>query len=275
MIKVARRLLLAIAVLVPAMAHAAERFITLGSTTSTEQSGLFEFLLPRFEQKTGIEIRVVAVGTGQALEMARKGDADALLVHDRAGENKLVAEGWGIDRHNVMYNDFVIIGPKGDPAAVAGMTDASAALAMIAHARSPFASRGDDSGTHRAELRLWQAAGVDVKTSGADWYRETGSGMGPTLNTAAGMPAYVLSDRATWANFKNRQDLVVLVQGDKRLFNPYGSILVNPEKHPSTKIDDARTWQQWLTSGEGQKAIAAYRIDGQQLFFPNATGPES
>jgi tungstate transport system substrate-binding protein len=273
-----RRLLLAAALAAAALlgrgAEAQERSITLASTTSTEQSGLFGHIVPMFEAATGIDVRVVAVGTGQALDLGRRGDADALLVHDRAGEDRFVAEGFGIDRRDVMHNDFVIVGPKDDPAGVKGMTDASAALAKVAGAKAPFASRGDDSGTHRAELRLWKAAGVDVKGAGGDWYRELGQGMGPTLNAAAGMGAYVLTDRATWANFKNRQGLEVLVQGDPRLFNPYGSILVNPAKHPGVKAELARAWHEWLTGEEGQKAIASYRIGGEQVFFPDARKAE-
>jgi tungstate transport system substrate-binding protein len=254
----------------PEHAPAQEKFITLASTTSTEQSGLFAHLLPKFQEATGIEVRVVAVGTGQALEMGRKGDADALLVHDRAGEDKFVADGFGIDRRDVMHNDFVIVGPKSDPAGVKGGKDATAALTRIAASKAPFASRGDDSGTHRMELRLWKAAAVGVKAAGVDWYRELGQGMGPTLNTAAGMNAYVLADRATWANFKNRQDLAILVEGDARLLNLYGSILVSPAKFPHVKADLARAWHEWLTSEPGQKAIAAYAINGEQLFFPDA-----
>jgi tungstate transport system substrate-binding protein len=268
--KVLRRFLLAALVGI-GLAHAAtaaDRFITLASTTSTEQSGLFKHLLPLFEQKTGIEVRVVAVGTGQALKLAENGDADAVLVHDRKGEDKLVADGFGIDRRDVMYNDFVIVGPKADPAGVKGGSDAVAALTKIAAGSTPFVSRGDDSGTHRAELRLWQAAGVTPK--GQDWYREAGSGMGPTLNTAAGMGGYVLTDRGTWASFENRQDLEILVEGDQRLFNPYGSILVDPARHPHVKAADAKAWHEWLTGREGQAAIASFEIDGQQLFFPAA-----
>lgn len=259
---------LAIATVLPAAAQ--ERFITLASTTSTEQSGLFAHILPLFKQQTGIEVRVVAVGTGQSLAIARRGDADALLVHDRVGEDKFVAEGYGIDRRDVMYNDFVIIGPKSDPAKLKGTKDAIAAFKKIAEAKAPFASRGDDSGTHRMELRFWKAAGIDVKSAGTGWYRELGSGMGPTLNTAAGMNAYVLADRATWGNFKNRQDLEILVEGDPKLFNPYGSILVNPAKHPHVKAADAKKWHEWLTTEPGQKAIASFKIGGEQLFFPNA-----
>jgi tungstate transport system substrate-binding protein len=264
-----RRLFLLALLLAAGPAFGAERFITIASTTSTEQSGLFAYLLPIFEKANGIEVHVVAVGTGQALAIGARGDADALLVHDRIGEDKFVASGDGIDRRDVMYNDFVIIGPKTDPAKVEGMKEASAALAKIAAAKAPFASRGDDSGTNRKELRLWRAAGVDVEKAGGAWYRALGSGMGPTLNTAAGMNAYTLSDRATWGNFKNRQELAILVEGDPRLFNPYGSILVNPAKHPSVKAADAKRWHEWLTSPEGQKAIAGFRIGGEQLFFPD------
>jgi tungstate transport system substrate-binding protein len=251
-------------------AEAQDRFITLASTTSTEQSGLFGHIVPVFREATGIDVRVVAVGTGQALDLGRRGDADALLVHDRAGEDRFVAEGFGIDRRDVMHNDFVIVGPAPDPAGVRGAKDASAALAKVAAAGSPFASRGDDSGTHRAELRLWKAAGVDVKGAQGGWYRELGQGMGPTLNTAAGMGAYVLTDRATWANFKNRQGLEVLVEGDPKLFNPYGSILVNPARHPGVKAELAKVWHEWLTGAEGQKAVASFKIGGEQLFFPDA-----
>ena len=267
-----RRILIAalLALGLAAPARADERFITLASTTSTEQSGLFGYLLPIFAKKSGIEVRVVAVGTGQALAIGMKGDADALLVHDRAGEDAFVAQGFGIDRRAVMHNDFIIAGPAADPAGVKGSHDAAGALKAIAEAEAPFASRGDDSGTNRMELRLWKAADVDIASEAGDWYRATGSGMGPTLNTAAGMGAYVLTDRATWANFKNRQGLVVLVEGDPRLFNPYGSILVNPARFPHVKAADARAWQDWLTGAEGQAAIAGYRIDGQQLFYPDA-----
>jgi tungstate transport system substrate-binding protein len=264
-----RRLFLLALLLAAGPAFGADRFITLASTTSTEQSGLFAYLLPIFQKASGIEVRVVAVGTGQALAIGARGDADALLVHDRIGEDKFVADGNGIDRRDVMYNDFVIIGPKADPAKIAGAKEAAAAFAKIAAAKAPFASRGDDSGTNRMELRLWKAAGVDVKKAGGTWYRELGSGMGPTLNTAAGMNAYTLSDRATWGNFKNRQELVIVVAGDPKLFNPYGSILINPAKHPSVKAADAKIWHEWLTSPAGQKAIAGFKIGGEQLFFPD------
>jgi tungstate transport system substrate-binding protein len=254
------------------VASAQERVMILATTTSTEQSGLLGWLLPRFEQATGITVRVVAVGTGQALQLAARGDADAVLAHDRAGEDKLVADGWGVDRRDVMYNDFVIVGPRTDPAGVRGERDAPAALARIAAARAPFASRGDDSGTHRRELRLWREAGLDPQAAGS-WYRALGQGMGPTLNTAAGMNAYALTDRATWAAFRNRRDLDLLVEGDPRLLNPYGTILVSPERHPHVRAELARAWQDWLTGPAGQAAIAAFRIDGEQVFFPDARKP--
>jgi tungstate transport system substrate-binding protein len=262
-------LLGAVVAVLPWFASAQERFVTIASTTSTEQSGLFDHLIPLFKAASGIDVRVVAVGTGQALAIGKRGDADALLVHDRPGEDKFVAEGDGIDRRDVMYNDFVVVGPRVDPAKVAGLKDGREAFRRIAETKAPFASRGDDSGTHRMELRLWKDAGIDVKASGAGWYRELGSGMGPTLNTSAGMNAYTLTDRATWANFKNRQELTILADGDRKLFNPYGSILVNPAKHGHVKAADARAWHEWLTSAAGQKAIADYKIAGEQLFFPD------
>ena len=249
--------------------------ITLASTTSTENSGLFADLLPRFTEATGIVVRVVAVGTGQALRIARNGDADVLLVHHRPSEEAFVAEGYGVRRHDVMYNDFVLVGPRADPAALRGLGDAAAALARVAAARAPFASRGDDSGTHKKELGLWAAAGLDpagldpAGASGA-WYRETGSGMGATLNAAAAMGAHALSDRATWLAFRNKGDLEVLVEGDKRLFNPYGVMLVNPARHPHVHAREGQAFIDWLISKQGQAAIAAYRLDGRQLFFPNA-----
>ncbi|HXP97723.1 MAG TPA: substrate-binding domain-containing protein [Telmatospirillum sp.] len=249
--------------------RAEDRFITVASTTSTEQSGLFDYLLPIFTKETGIAVHVVAVGTGQALSIGERGDADALLVHDRIGEDKFVADGFGIDRRDVMFNDFVIIGPAADPAKIRDTTDVAESFRRIAQSGAPFASRGDDSGTNRMELRLWKTAGVDVKTTGA-WYRDLGQGMGPTLNTAAAMNAYTLSDRATWANFKNRQSLTILLEGDKRLLNPYATILVNPAKHASVKTGDAKIWHDWLTSPTGQSAIAGYRVGNEQLFFPSA-----
>lgn len=258
--------------LTPALAE--DRFITVASTTSTEQSGLFGHILPMFKEKTGIEVRVIAQGTGQALDTGRRGDADVVFVHDKASEEKFVAEGAGVKRNPVMYNDFVLVGPKSDPAGIKGSNDIAASLAKIAEAKAPFASRGDDSGTHKAELRLWKASGLDPK-SGAGWYRETGSGMGPTLNTAAGMGAYALTDRGTWLAFKNRLDLEIAVEGDPRLQNQYGVILVNPEKHPTVKKDDAQLLIDWLISEEGQKAIASFKINGEQLFFPNAKASNS
>jgi tungstate transport system substrate-binding protein len=257
---------------VPATAQ--QRVVTLVSTTSTEHSGLFEYILPIFTRGTGIEVHVVAVGTGQALAIGARGDADALLVHDRAGEDKFIANGDGIDRRDVMFNDFVLVGPSDDPAGIRGLNEAKEALRRIAERRATFASRGDDSGTNRMELRLWQAIGTDPRRLGAS-YRELGQGMGPTLNTAAAMNAYTISDRATWANFRNRQNLEILVQGDPALFNPYGSILVNPAKHPGVHAADAKIWQEWLTSAAGQRAIQSYRIGGEQVFFATGTKPGS
>ena len=256
-----------LSVLASVSASAQERFITLSSTTSTQDSGLFGHILPTFQAATGVGVHVVAVGTGQALAIGMRGDADALLVHDRAGEDKFVAEGYGIDRRDVMYNDFVIVGPGSDPAHIRGLKDARKALSQIAAAKAPFASRGDDSGTNRMELRLWKSAGVQVDPH-SGWYRDLGQGMGPTLNIAAGMNAYTLTDRATWANFKNRQGLEILVEGDTALFNPYGSILVNPAKWPQVKYADARIWHEWLTSRAGLDAITSYKINGEELFFP-------
>ncbi|MDX2309160.1 MAG: substrate-binding domain-containing protein [Hyphomicrobium sp.] len=250
--------------------YAADRFIILQSTTSTENSGLFNFLLPQFTARSGIEVRVVAVGTGQAIKNAENGDGDVLLVHDRAAEEKFVADGHGVKRFDVMYNDFVLIGSKSDPAKIAGTKDVAAALQLIAAAHAPFVSRGDDSGTHKAEMRLWKAAGVDAKAASGTWYREAGQGMGATLNVASGMGAYVLADRATWSSFKNRGDLAVLIEGDTRLFNPYGVIAVNPSKHPRVKAADAQAFVDWMISEEGQSAIAAFKIEGEPPFFPNA-----
>ncbi len=250
--------------------QAQARYITVASTTSTEQSGLFRHLLPGFEKKTGIQVRVVALGTGQALDMGRRGDADVVFVHAQALEEKFVAEGYGLRRFEVMYNDFVLVGPRADPARVGGGKDIVAALQKIQTAQAPFASRGDNSGTHFAELQLWKAAGVDISRDKGPWYRDTGSGMGPTLNTAAGLNAYALTDRATWLSFKNRGELVISVQGDRRLFNQYGVILVNPVKHPHVKQDLGQTFIDWVVSPEGQAAIADHKIGGEQLFFPNA-----
>jgi len=245
-------------------------YITVASTTSTENSGLFGFLLPAFTEQTGIEVRVVAVGTGQALRIAMNGDADVLFVHHRASEEQFVAEGYGVKRYPVMHNDFVIVGPAADPAGVRGMTDAAAALASIAKDGQPFASRGDDSGTHKKEMSLWSAAGVDPTGDSGSWYRETGSGMGATLNTASGMDAYALTDRATWIKFGNKGNLELLVEGDPRLFNPYGVILVNPDRFPHVKAKEGQQFIDWLISEQGQNRIAAYRIDGQPAFFPDA-----
>jgi tungstate transport system substrate-binding protein len=261
-----RRFMLAAALLVALPAAAQERFITVASTTSTEQSGLFGHILPLFTANTGIAVRVVALGTGQALDVGRRGDADVVFVHDAAAEERFVAEGYGVQRLEVMYNDFVIVGPRSDPAGAKG-NDVVAALRRIAAAQAPFASRGDRSGTHAAELRSWRAAGV---TPAGAWYRETGSGMGPTLNVASGMNAYALTDRGTWLNFRNRGELAILVEGDRRLFNQYGVMLVNPARHRHVKAADGQAFIDWLVSPEGQAAIASYRINGEQLFFPNA-----
>lgn len=250
-------------------AQAQQRFITVASTTSTEQSGLFRHLLPLFETMTGIQARVVALGTGQALDMGKRGDADVVFVHDKAAEEKLAAEGYFIGRREVMYNEFVLVGPKSDPANARGR-DIAAAFKAIAAAKAAFASRGDRSGTHAAERRLWQMAGVDPAQGKGTWYRETGSGMGPTLNTASAMKAYALADRGTWLSFRNRGALAVLVEGDRRLFNQYGVMLTNPAKHAHVKQDMGQAFIDWLVSPHGQRAIADYRIDGEPLFFPNA-----
>ena len=263
------RLLLAALLCLSFTAEAQQKFITVASTTSTEQSGLFKHLLPEFEKKSGIQVRVVALGTGQALDLGKRGDADVAFVHDKEAEEKAVAEGSFVDRREVMYNDFVVVGPKSDPAKAKGR-DVVGALKKIAQAKAPFASRGDKSGTHSSELRLWKEAGIDPRQGKGSWYRETGSGMGPTLNTASGMNAYALADRATWLSFKNRGDLAILVEGDKRLFNQYGVMLVNPEKHPNVKKSEGMAFINWVTSPEGQKTIADYKIGGEQLFFPNA-----
>ena len=254
-------------------AQAQERFITVASTTSTEQSGLFGHLLPRFEQKTGIKVHVVAVGTGQALDIARRGDADVVFVHARSAEEKFLAEGHGVKRYPVMYNDFVLLGPKSDPAKIGGGRDILEALKKLEAARAPFVSRGDKSGTHLAELDLWKAAGIDIDKAKGPWYRDTGQGMGPALNTASSMNAYILTDRGTWLSFKNRGDLTILVEGDKRLFNQYGVMLVNPDKHPSVKKELGQMFVDWVISPEGQQTIADYKINGEQLFFPNAGQP--
>jgi tungstate transport system substrate-binding protein len=276
-----RRLMLAaplsLALVAPAFAQAqpkpAVEFITVSSTTSTEDSGLFKHLLPIFRAKTGIEVRVVAQGTGQALDTGRRGDADVVFVHAKSQEAKFVADGFGVERKPVMYNDFVLIGPKSDPAGIKGGKDIAAALKAIQTKMAPFVSRGDRSGTHSAELNLWKVASVDIEASKGPWYRSIGQGMGAALNAAGAMNGYVLSDRATWISFKNRGDLEIAVEGDARLFNQYGVILVNPAKHAHVKKDTGQAFIDWLTGPEGQKAIADYKIDGQQLFFPNATQP--
>jgi tungstate transport system substrate-binding protein len=254
----------------PIQLQAEDKFIIVQSTTSTQNSGLFDHILPIFTKKTGIEVRVVAVGTGQALKNAANGDGDVVLVHSKPDEEKFVADGWGVKRYDVMYNDFIIVGPAADPAKIAGLKDAAASLKKIADAEAPFASRADESGTHKAELKLWQDAGVDPKPSSGKWYLETGSGMGATLNTAVGKQAYALTDRGTWLSFANKDDFKILVEGDPKLFNQYGVILVNPAKHPNVKEKEGQAFIDWLTSPEGQAIIANYRIDGEQLFFPNA-----
>jgi len=251
-------------------AQAQDKSIVVASTTSTEQSGLFGHILPEFTKKTGIAVKVVALGTGQALDTGRRGDADVVFVHDRAAEDKFVAEGFGIDRRDVMYNDFVLVGPKSDPAKVAGGKDIAVALKKIADAQAPFVSRGDKSGTHAAELRYFKDAGVDPTIGKGTWYRETGSGMGPALNTASSMNAYILADRGTWLAFKNRGDLDIVVQGDQKLFNPYGVMLVNPAKHPHVKKAEGMAFIDWIVSPDGQAAIASYKVGGEQLFFPSA-----
>jgi tungstate transport system substrate-binding protein len=260
---------LLLAVVAPRASHAEDKFIIVQSTTSTQNSGLFEHILPAFTKKTGIEVRVVAVGTGQALKNAENGDGDVVLVHSKPDEEKFVADGWGMKRHDVMYNDFIIVGPAADPAKIAGLKDAAEGLKKIAATQAAFASRADDSGTHKAELKLWQDAGIDPKPWSGKWYLETGSGMGATLNTAVGKGAYALTDRGTWLSFANKDDFKVVVEGDPRLFNQYGVILVSPAKHPKVKAKEGQAFIDWLIGPEGQAAIASYKIDGEQLFFPN------
>jgi tungstate transport system substrate-binding protein len=252
-----------------APATAEDRSIVVASTTSTQDSGLFGYLLPLFKARTGIDVKVIAQGTGQALDTARRGDADVVFVHAKSQEEKFLAEGFGVKRFDVMYNDFVLIGPKSDPAATRGK-DIETALRAIQAKAAPFVSRGDRSGTHSAELALWKLAGIDLESAKGPWYRDIGQGMGAALNTASAMDAYVLSDRGTWISFRNRADLAILVEGDKRLFNQYGVMLVNPDKHPQVKKDLGQAFVDWLISSEGQAAIAGYKIDGQQLFFPDA-----
>ena len=270
MANMSRRIFLAFLLCLAAAAQAQQKFITVASTTSTEQSGLFGYLLPIYEKETGVQVRVVAVGTGQALDIGRRGDADVVFVHAKSAEEKFLSEGHGVKRYPVMYNDFVLIGPKSDPAKIAGTKDITAAMRKIEESKAPFVSRGDRSGTHMAELALWKDSGIDIDKSKGPWYRDTGQGMGPALNSAASMNAYILADRGTWLAFKNRGDLTILVEGDKRLFNQYGVMLVNPEKHPSVKKELGQQFIDWLISPAGQKAIADYKINGEQLFYPNA-----
>jgi tungstate transport system substrate-binding protein len=251
---------------------AQQQFITIASTTSTEQSGLFGYLLPAFTKASGIQVRVVAVGTGQALKIGEQGDCDVVFVHDTPAELDFVSRGFGVDRHEVMYNDFVLLGPRSDPARAAGLKDIVEVLRRIATVGAPFVARGDDSGTSKAELRFWAEAGLNPKSAEGRWYRDAGSGMGPTLNTAAAMDGYTLSDRGTWLNFKNRQNLTILVEGDPRLFNQYGVMLVNPEKHPHVKQNLGRQFIEWLISPVGQQTITEYKMNGEPLFFPNANG---
>ncbi len=267
--RIARRAALLALFAAAVFAHAEDRFIVMASTTSTEQSGLFGHLLPAFMAATGIGVRVVAVGTGQALDQARRGDADVVFVHDTAAEQKFVAEGWSTERHNVMYNDFVLIGPAADPAKARG-NDIAAALEKVAAAGASFVSRGDRSGTDAAEARLWKRTPIDPKATHPAWYQECGCGMGPALNMAASMGAYVLSDRGTWLSFHNRGDLRVLVEGDKLLFNQYGVMVVNPARYPQVKAALAQQFADWVVSPAGQATIASYKINGEQLFFPNA-----
>ena len=271
--KSVRKTLIAIALVATGLssAHADNPFIVVQSTTSTQNSGLLDVLLPIFTQSSGIDVRVVAVGTGQAIKNASNGDGDVLLVHAKPAEEKFIEEGHGVERFDVMYNDFILVGPAADPAGIAGGNDIAAALAAIADTRSTFASRGDDSGTHKAEMNLWALANVDAQAASGDWYRETGSGMGATLNTGTGMSAYVLTDRATWIAFGNKGNYQIVVEGDKRLFNQYGVILVNPDKHANVKAAEGQAFIDWLIGDTGQSAIADFKIDGQQLFFPNAS----
>lgn len=270
-----RRTMMAAAALATAVfttpVHAQDKSIVVSSTTSTQDSGLFGYILPLFKQKTGIEVKVVAQGTGQALDTARRGDADVVFVHAKSAEQKFLAEGEGVKRYPVMYNDFVLIGPKSDPAGIKGMNDVAKALQKIRDKQAPFISRGDRSGTHIAELALWNKdAGIDIEKDKGPWYKSIGQGMGAALNTAGASNAYVLSDRGTWLSFKNKGDLQILVEGDKRLFNQYGVMLVNPSRHPNVKKDLGQQFVDWLVSPEGQKAIANYKINGEQLFYPNA-----
>lgn len=268
---IARWAVLAVGITMLTGAVSGERqTITVASTTSTENSGLFAYLLPLFTAETGIDVRVVAVGTGQAIRVAANGDADVLFVHHPPSEQKFVADGLGLERHAVMHNDFVLVGAAGDAAGIRGMIDAAAALRLISAGEHEFVSRGDDSGTHKKELALWETAAIDPRPASGSWYRESGSGMGATLNTASGMDAYTLADRATWARFGNKGNLEILVEGDARLHNPYGVIVVNPERHPHVHVAEAQAFVAWLMSERGQKEIAAYSVDDRQLFFPDA-----
>ena len=272
-----RRLLLTIGVLLllGPWASAEEKSIIVASTTSTEDSGLFGHILPMFKAKTGIAVKVVAQGTGQALDTARRGDADVVFVHAKAAEEKFLAEGFGVKRYPVMYNDFILVGPKDDSAGVKGTKDIVAALKTVRDKGSPFVSRGDNSGTHIAELNLWKAAGIDIAVQKGPWYKEIGQGMGAALNTASASNAHVLSDRGTWLSFKNKGNLTIVAEGDKRLFNQYGVMLVNPQKHPQVKKELGQQFVDWLVSPEGQQAIADYKINGEQLFYPNAGDPSA
>jgi len=264
-------LALAITAQVPALAQ--DKSIVVASTTSTQDSGLFGHILPLFKAKTGIDVKVVAQGTGQALDTGRRGDADVVFVHAKPEEEKFLAEGQGVKRYPVMYNDFILVGPKSDPAGVKGTKDIVAAFKTIRNKQAPFISRGDRSGTHQAELNLWNIAGINIQVEKGPWYKDIGQGMGAALNMASATNAYLLSDRGTWLSFKNKGDLVIAVEGDKRLFNQYGVMLVNPEKHPTVKKALGQQFIDWLVSTEGQKAIANYKINGEQLFYPNANDP--
>jgi tungstate transport system substrate-binding protein len=271
-----RRLLVAIAaVALTSPVVAQEKSIVVASTTSTQDSGLFSYLLPIFKQKTGIDVKVVAQGTGQALDTARRGDADVVFVHAKAAEEKFLSDGFGVKRFPVMYNDFVLIGPKGDPAGIKGSKDIVASLKAIKDKAAPFISRGDRSGTHTAEIALWNVAGIDIEHDKGDWYKSIGQSMGAALNAASASDAYVLADRGTWLAFKNRGELVIAVEGDKRLFNQYGVMLINPDKHPAVKKQLGQQFIDWLVSPEGQNVIAGYKINGEQLFYPNAGSPDA
>ena len=268
-IQILRITIAALLLLTTPLSFAQQKSIVVSSTTSTEQSGLFGYILPLFEKKSGIQVKVVAVGTGQALDIGRRGDADVVFVHDKPAEEQFVQEGFANKRIEVMYNDFVLIGPKTDPAKIAGGKEIGSALQKIADSKSTFVSRGDKSGTNAAELRFWKDAGIEV-TSALPWYKDTGSGMGPALNSASAMNGYILSDRATWLTFKNRGDLAILVEGDSKLFNQYGVMLVNPSKYPHVKVAEGQAFIDWLISKDGQNTIASYKVGGEQLFFPNA-----